>query len=181
MKTVFLIFLICLVTTTIFSQNKSKNIGLRIAANGTSHEISYQSTVSENHRWEINLGFYNSTAFQYINDDTFCYGINTIYQWVGSFSSKSPGLKYYFGVGPSIRNYDLNDPLNPNNQENVTIYIYDRFGVGLIGQMGCEYNFKFPLQLSLDWRPNLYNTYTGFFESRINPLQGLAVGIRYKL
>ncbi|MBR1869865.1 MAG: hypothetical protein IJ799_07365 [Bacteroidales bacterium] len=48
-------------------------------------------------------------------------------------------------------------------------------GLGVGAQVGLEYEFDFPLQLSLDWRP-LFNIIpsTGF------GWQSLALGIRYK-
>lgn len=57
--------------------------------------------------------------------------------------------------------------------------------IGVAGRIGVEYNFDFPLQLSLDWRPVVgpyiglngggagFNPY-GLYEG------GIALGIRYK-
>ena len=45
---------------------------------------------------------------------------------------------------------------------------------GLAGQVGLEYNFDFPLQLSIDWRP-WFNFVDGFY----GHYNGVALGIRY--
>lgn len=57
------------------------------------------------------------------------------------------------------------------------------FNIGVAGRIGVEYNFWFPLQLSLDWRPVIgpafgegvhFNHY-GLYEG------GIALGVRYLL
>ena len=45
---------------------------------------------------------------------------------------------------------------------------------GLAGQVGLEYTFDFPLQLSIDWRP-WFNFVDGFY----GHYNGVALGIRY--
>jgi hypothetical protein len=45
---------------------------------------------------------------------------------------------------------------------------------GLAGQVGLEYTFSFPLQISLDWRP-WFNFVDGFH----GHYQGAALGLRY--
>lgn len=49
-----------------------------------------------------------------------------------------------------------------------------RFDLGLVGQIGVEYNFDFPLQLSLDWRPSFTFLGGGF------GYYGIALGARYR-
>ena len=48
-------------------------------------------------------------------------------------------------------------------------------GAGVGAQLGLEYEFDFPLQLSLDWRP-MFN----IVPATAFGWQGLALGIRYK-
>jgi hypothetical protein len=45
---------------------------------------------------------------------------------------------------------------------------------GLVGQVGLEYTFNFPLQISLDWRPwfNFVDGFHGYYT-------GAALGLRY--
>jgi len=61
-----------------------------------------------------------------------------------------------------------------------------RFTEGYVraaGRIGVEYNFWFPLQLSLDWRPSLglgyNNTIGAFFNADLYGC-GLGLGVRYK-
>lgn len=49
-----------------------------------------------------------------------------------------------------------------------------RFDLGLVGQIGVEYCFNFPLQLSLDWRPSFTFLGGGF------GYYGIGLGVRYK-
>ena len=49
------------------------------------------------------------------------------------------------------------------------------FGLGVGAQVGLEYDFNFPLQLSLDWRPTFY-----FVPGTAFGWQGFAIGIRYR-
>lgn len=51
---------------------------------------------------------------------------------------------------------------------------FNRFDLGLAGQVGIEYNFDFPLQLSLDWRPAFTFLGGGF------GFYGIALGVRYR-
>jgi hypothetical protein len=70
------------------------------------------------------------------------------------------------GVGAGAGIYGFKDP---------TVY------VGAVGHVGVEYNFWFPLQLSVDWRPNIgivtahkmvdFNT-SGLYT-------GITLGVRY--
>lgn len=52
--------------------------------------------------------------------------------------------------------------------------------VGVAGRIGAEYNFWFPLQLSIDWRP-LFGPVFGrdYVDYNIFGLSGIAVGVRY--
>jgi hypothetical protein len=76
-------------------------------------------------RLELNLGLSDFNG-----------GLNLAgtYQWVkpleGNFS-------WYFGCGAGVRHRD------------------NSFGLAALGQLGIEYNFSIPVQLSLDWRPGL--------------------------
>ena len=44
-------------------------------------------------------------------------------------------LNWYAGVGPFIQ---IDDP----------------FGLGVVGELGLEYRFNFPVSVSVDWRPS---------------------------
>ena len=65
-------------------------------------------------------------------------------------------------------------------------YLRDAGFVGACGRFGIEYDFWFPLQISIDWRPtlgvNLFNTQEGLRAGFGYDLYcgGLGLGIRYK-
>jgi len=94
-----------------------------------SGELSYQHPLNSANRLETDLGL---TAYGV--------GLSGIYQWVWNIPSVADGMKLYAGPGLGLGIYS------------------SVFAVGLLGQVGLEYNFKFPLKLSLDFRPGLYVT-----------------------
>jgi hypothetical protein len=53
------------------------------------------------------------------------------------FDIEGEGFNWYVGAGPSI-------------------YIDDPFFFGVSGEVGLEYQFKFPMVIGLDWRPTFW-------------------------
>ncbi len=99
------------------------------------------------------------------------------HDWIFNISAwdKKGSWNWYAGVGAGVGAYDL-------FYRNLTNYYY----VGVAGRIGAEYNFWFPLQLSLDWRPivgpHFYNNgsenvvgfnYSGLYQG------GFCLGVRY--
>ena len=123
-----------------------KALGIRATAGA---EISYQHNIGANFM-DLDLGF----------------GIGAANNWltavaVYDFNICPLGpLNFYAGPGAYIALWPAaeNMPLN----------------AGLVGQIGLEYTFPFPLQLSLDWRPS-FNFVGGFGFG----WSGFALGIRY--
>lgn len=77
-----------------------------------------------------------------------------IYQWVKPLDQ---GFSWYAGVGATLSSWNKGT------------------GIGAVGNLGLEYNFAIPLQLSLDWRPAFYLTpETGFYGNSVG------LGIRYR-
>ena len=115
------------------AQVEGKALGLRF---GNAGEITYQHPLSDVNRLEIDLGF-----------GSWAHGgmyLNGIYQWVNDLSELQDGINWYYGVGGAIGLFD------------------NGFSLGAVGDLGIEYNFDFPLQVSLDWRPGLYLVPGGF-------------------
>ena len=153
MKKVILTLAIVLGTITL-TQAQDNAIGLRL---GYGAEISYQKALGSN-RLELDLGLR-------MNKNSHDFFLTGVYQWVSDLSVLADGFNWYLGLGGSLLYW---------NGENWT---GDNFDVGVVGQIGIEYNFsKFPLQLSLDYRPAIYflNGVNGWY----NTCFGL--GIRYK-
>jgi hypothetical protein len=102
-------------------------------------------------------------------------GAKVTYDWVNPFGTAVPwdykgAWNWYLGVGASGGMYGLLD----NVKDNGAWY------VGAAGHVGIEYQFWFPLQLSLDWRPTIgvvgangigFNT-AGLYD-------GISLGVRY--
>ena len=142
-------------------QDISKNaLGLRLGNNdGFGGEVSYQRGLSKSNRLEFDLGWRNSN---YVN----AIKLAGLYQWVWNIDK---GFNWYAGVGAGFGswNYDYSGIKN-----NGTFL----FGAG---DIGVEYNFKeVPIQLSLDLRPELYFSDSGYRDNNFGPDLGL--GIRYK-
>lgn len=139
---------------SVVSQNISKNaIGLRIGDNnGIGTEVSYQRHLKNNNRIEANLGWRNSRnidAFKFIG----------LYQWVKPIDED---FNWYYGAGVGIGAFDT-------GEANGSFAL-------ITGGIGVEYNFDFPLLLSLDFRPEL-----GFKDKFNNGLDfDIALGIRYQ-
>lgn len=143
------------------AQNFSKNaIGLRLGDNdGFGVEASYQARLSAKNRLELDLGLRNNK-----NQDTF--KLAGIYQWVWNIDG---GFNWYAGVGGGVGSWRYND--NDGIDDSGTFAF-------AAGDIGIEYNFDFPLQLSLDIRPELYFNSASYVDDNFGP--DLALGVRYR-
>ena len=142
------------------AQDISKNaLGLRLGDNdGFGGEISYQRGLSNKTRLEFDLGWRNSNDVDAIK-------IVGLHQWVWNIDG---GFNWYAGLGGGLGSwsYDRNG--------------YDDNGtfVFAAGDIGIEYNFDVPIQLSLDFRPEFYFNSDDFREDNFGP--DIALGIRYR-
>lgn len=129
-------------------------IGGRI---GGDFEFSYQHMITSN--WMVDLTAGANGYFSKYGS----FGAACMFDWVGNIRS---GWNWYvgpgFGVGWNWNEYYGNSPI--------------RINVG--GQIGIEYQFGFPLNLSLDWRP-MWN-FLGFGSHYFGDLGGVAFGVRYR-
>ncbi len=125
------------------SQNIAPNaIGIRFGSGSTvstGAEVSYQRAMSANNRLEINAGFY---------DDDWYNGFNlaATYQWVWVLEDR---FNWYAGAGADLGSWAY-------KPEYLGFLHETGFFLGAAGQIGIEYAFEFPLQLSLDYRPTIY-------------------------
>lgn len=159
MKKVFLFtFMLLGLTLSTQAQDISKNVlGLRLGENdGFGGEISYQRSLDGNNRLELDLGWKNSK-------NTHALKLAGLYQWIWNIDG---GFNWYAGVGGGVGNYENNDI-----DDNGVIFF-------AAGDLGLEYNFDFPLQLSLDIRPEIYFNSDDYKEKRNGP--NLALGVRYR-
>ena len=167
MKNIFL--LASLVIGLSFStqaQNISKNaLGLRLGDNdGFGGELSYQRKLSDNNRLELDLGWRNSNNVDALK-------LVGLYQWVWNIDG---GFNWYAGVGAGVGTWSYDNNYNNNFNNNS-----DSGAYGLIaGDLGIEYNFDVPIQLSLDFRPEMYFNSDAFRENSFGP--DIALGIRFR-
>ncbi|PTX61644.1 hypothetical protein C8N46_104287 [Kordia periserrulae] len=131
-------------------------IGLRIGGNnGFGTEISYQRALWSNNRLELDLGWKDSDAYD-------AYKLTGLYQWIWNIDD---GFHWYAGAGGGIGSWKSN-----RNLTNDGVYAF------LAGDVGIAYSFEFPLQLSLDVRPEI-----GFDNGFNDDLNfDLALGVRYQ-
>ncbi|WP_320814734.1 hypothetical protein [Flavobacterium sp.] len=156
-------FLLLGLVFSVNAQEISKNaLGLRLGDNdGFGGEISYQRALSTNNRLELDLGWRNSKHVD-------AFKLTGLYQWVWNIEG---GFNWYAGVGGGLGSWSVDKEYG------------DASGTFFFaaGDLGIEYLFDFPLQLSLDIRPELYLNNNGdnqFRENSFGP--DIALGIRYR-
>lgn len=140
------------VTSFAKAQTMDKAIGLRFT-NGA--EISFQNPLSNSTRLELDLGLYGL-------GDRNGFILSGIHQWVFGLDK---GLNWYVGLGGQLgsRWYEKNN-------------VWDSgFGLALAGQIGIEYNFSIPLQISADYRPAWY-----FIPASGGSYDSAALSLRYR-
>jgi hypothetical protein len=145
------------------AQEISKNaLGLRLGDNdGFGGEISYQRGLSDNNRLEVDLGWRNSSHVD-------AFKLTGLYQWVWNIEG---GFNWYAGVGGGLGSWSVDEKYGDGSG---TFFF-------AAGDIGIEYLFDFPLQLSLDFRPELYLNNNGdnqFREKSFGP--DIALGVRYR-
>ena len=79
----------------------------------------------------------------YIEDN---FALGTYLDWMFVLDGGAKRFKFYPGIGPEF-------------------YFGDDFDLGIAGDFGVEYSFKFPLTIGIDWRPGFmvtdsFNSYT---------------------
>ncbi|MBC8046155.1 MAG: hypothetical protein H7Y00_05120 [Fimbriimonadaceae bacterium] len=156
MKQLFLICVCLLALQTLQAQDRA--IGLRI--NGgtvTNAEISYQQWLGSNNRFEADLGFGGGNYFNVMK-------LAGLYQWC--FELEYP-LAWYVGAGASVGYWNFENGFDAPDDHGIFLNI--------AGQVGIEYTFEIPLQVSLDLRPELglVNGYTNGIDA------GVGLGVRY--
>jgi len=140
-KIVFLFAFVSVLAGALYARDDGKALGLRLGYDA--QEISYQQSLGMTNRLEVTLGV---NTFDHNQAGKLCRGagLNGIYQRVYDLSSVMSGLNVYGGVGvAAVLHGEI--PV-----------IGGQPGIGILGQIGIGYNFNYPLQLSLDYRPGAY-------------------------
>ena len=167
-KLILLILLLAGGTFLASAQNISNHaIGLRLGdSDGFGAEISYQKSIQRYNRLEIDFGWRDSRDYD-------AFKIAGIYQWVRHIDGN---FNWYYGVGGGFGSVDF-DPI-PGSGGGEPITPDGGLFVFAAGDIGVEYDFDFPLLLSLDLRPEIgiigYDDFSDNFDFDI------ALGIRYQ-
>ena len=145
------LFIACAFTANAQTGNGYKNaIGIR---GGWGAEVSYQRYIAPANRLEGTLGI-----------NRYGFSVEAAHQWMFELPVNTQGVwQWYAGAGAGLGSWNSNK-------------FKTGFSLGLLGQIGIEYTFKFPLQLSLDYRPGFYM----IPETQVD-WGGIALGIRYCL
>lgn len=159
MKKLFLsAFMLVGVAFSSQAQEFSKNaLGLRLGDNdGFGGEISYQRGLSRKTRLEFDLGLRNSN---HVN----AFKLAALHQWVWNIDG---GFNWYAGVGGGAGSWSVDSKYGDGSGS----FFF------AAGNVGIEYEFDIPLQISLDYRPELYlnDNYRNGLGSDIG------LGIRYR-
>lgn len=139
------------------AQEISENaLGLRLGSNdGFGSEISYQRKFTSNNRLELDLGWRNGDNLNAVK-------LTGLYTWVWNIDQ---GFNWYAGVGAGFGNWSTD---NTTYKSGTFLYA--------AGTIGIEYNFDFPLQISLDLRPEIGGH--GYYDNNFGA--DIALGLRYK-
>tara|TARA_B100001146_G_C16174699_1_gene431780 strand:- start:1103 stop:1621 length:519 start_codon:yes stop_codon:yes gene_type:complete len=166
MKLVFSLIFFTAVSGLYAQEIADHALGLRLGdSDGFGAEISYQKSIGRYTRAEIDLGWRDSREFDALK-------LTGLYQWVHNIDR---GFNWFYGVGGGAGNVDFEPRLNNNNQP-----YHPDGGLFLFvaGDVGVEYNFDFPLLLSLDFRPELGLIGYSDFDNSFN--FDIALGVRYQ-
>lgn len=147
---------------TLYGQINPHAIGIRGAGGniGYGGEISYQHGLSDNNRFELDLGW---RGYRLNGQNYHVSALSGIYHWWWNITD---GLNWYVGPGAQVGFY--------RNKSNAAL---DGISVGVLGQIGIEYDFNqhdVPILISLDTRPRF-----GFLAGNNGLGYGGAFSIRF--
>ncbi|WP_432410602.1 hypothetical protein [Rasiella sp. SM2506] len=142
------------------AQEEKNAIGLRLGdSDGFGTEVSYQRYLDSKHRLEFDLGWRSNKNFN-------AYRLTGLYQWVWNIDG---GFNWYVGAGGGVAQVDFDKKDNFPGNDDTETYVY------AAGDIGIEYDFDFPLLLSLDFRPEF-----GFGDVNDDVDFDIALGVRYQ-
>lgn len=171
-KVILSVFMLIGLTMSVQAQETvSKNaIGLRLGDNdGFGGEVSYQRQIFKSNRLEFDLGWRNSKNVDATK-------LAALYQWYWNINK---GFYWYVGVGGGLGSWRYDNKVYNNGNNNFDPYYDDNGAFAFAaGDIGIEYNFTIPIQVSLDFRPELYFNSNDWREDNFGP--DVALSVRYK-
>jgi len=160
MKKLFLLAITFIGFTVLLSaQDISQNaIGLRLGdSDAFGPEISYQRALNDNTRLEFDLGWKNANRYDVVK-------LVGLYQWVWTLDGS---FNWYAGAGGGFSSFSGINKFKVDSNDTAFI---------AAGDIGIEYSFDIPLQLSLDVRPEISNN--DFTNN--NLVFDIGFGVRYQ-
>lgn len=157
--------------------NFSKNaIGIRLAGSfdGRGADVSYQRAVLTNNRLEFDLGVRNNSSNR---NDIDAVKLAALFQWVFNIEG---GFNWYVGAGGGLGSYkraynkhyyDEDYYYNNGYRDDKGVFVF------VAGDIGLEYNFDIPLQLAVDFRPEVGSNQ--FYDDTIGADVGIAIRYRF--
>ena len=126
-----------------------KAIGLRSGL--LNYEVSYAHYLDNPHFFEFDLGMSYSTSSGKILGAGF--DLTATYNWVFAQPDWTPQGTWAFYAGPGVA---LGSYYYTKRNDDGSSVDKSSMYLGVVGQVGLEYTFWFPLQLSVDIRPSLH-------------------------
>lgn len=160
-------------------------------------EFSYQHGLGAKNMLSIDAGFVSNRVKYHYSENgvtyrewAWGYGLEGVvtYDWINPFGADFSKVwdhkgewNWYMGVGGG-----LNFAFSPYHWGNYS-HVTTQMAIGVAGRIGVEYNFWFPLQLSVDWRPVIGPSLTfmdhgvnaNFYDSGLYA-GAIALSVRYK-
>lgn len=160
MRKLFLLAITCIGFTALLgAQDIAQNaIGLRLGdSDAYGAEISYQRALNDTNRLEFGLGWRNGNRYDVVK-------LVGLYQWVWALDGS---FNWYAGGGGGFNSFSGINRFGVDSND--TSFI-------VAGDVGIEYSFDIPLQLSLDFRPEVGNN---DFNKK-NLVFDIGFGVRYQ-
>ena len=196
MRKTIVIVIVTLVSAAMASA-QPRAIGGRFGT--TSDDFVYQHSLSDKTFIELNAGFTDfwphkdpTTSTYYLSGGVH---VDFLHEWIWLTPDWTPKgeWNWFSGVGANI-GWKWNDPHKIySNGAQVATANAACFITGVIGNIGLEYNFWFPLSLAVDYRPTLgvalgteagehYNSKGDITKMRFyqDGLYNFALSVRYK-
>lgn len=143
------ILTVILVATSIISFAQPRAAGLRFGITGI--EADYQHTMQKNQFVEGGLGL----DFGYYANGVAGIKATGVYNFIWARPAWTDKGKWALYAGPGATMGWVDDQVHFKVGEEVIYYQDNGFMFGICGQVGLEYTFWFPLQISLDLRPTI--------------------------
>lgn len=172
----FTTIIILIISCCAVSHAQPRAIGIRAGATGT--DISYQQNLSERNFLSLDAGL----DLGYGVSGNLGARINGTYNFIWASPRWTKKGKWNIYAGPGLSTGWVEDRCVLKNGEERGNYYTNGFMLAVSGQVGIEYCFEFPLQISLEARPNiglhLADRSLSFYD---NGLLGFtpSLGIRY--